>query len=249
MPTPGEKRALIFLASVAALGVAVRGWQTRDGAAAGVGDKAGLARQIGLVDSAIASGGGRKRGKSARANAVRDSAANGDPATTTTETGSVTGKPKRTRRGSATTVPDPIMIPSAPPNNRAAYFALREREDSARARLRARTAAGSSARTRSGQRTRESAPVDLDVANEEEIASVAGIGPALAHRIVADRIANGPFGSFDELRRVRVISAALARRIAPTVTFSLSPVTARASDPPPRAPTTRRRRSPTVPQP
>src|SRR5450755_415853 len=56
MPTPGERRALIFIASIAALGVAVRGWREfhpqDPGALAG--NRAALARQIEAVDSAIA---------------------------------------------------------------------------------------------------------------------------------------------------------------------------------------------------
>ena len=50
MPTPGERRALIFIASVAALGVAVRGWRElrpQDFNAALRGESRGtLARQI-----------------------------------------------------------------------------------------------------------------------------------------------------------------------------------------------------------
>ena len=56
MPTPGERRALIFLASVAALGVAVRGWREFHPADPAVlaGNRTALARQIQAVDSAIA---------------------------------------------------------------------------------------------------------------------------------------------------------------------------------------------------
>ncbi|MFI5246807.1 MAG: hypothetical protein ACHQQR_16360, partial [Gemmatimonadales bacterium] len=56
MPTPGERRALLFVASVAALGVAVRGWREfhpQDSSAL-AGDRTALARQIEAVDSAIA---------------------------------------------------------------------------------------------------------------------------------------------------------------------------------------------------
>ena len=56
MPTPGERRALLFIASVAALGVAVRGWSVihPQNPAALAGDRTALARQIETVDSAIA---------------------------------------------------------------------------------------------------------------------------------------------------------------------------------------------------
>ncbi|MFI5246138.1 MAG: ComEA family DNA-binding protein [Gemmatimonadales bacterium] len=66
-------------------------------------------------------------------------------------------------------------------------------------------------------------PLDLDVAGTDEVAAIPLIGPALARRIVADRIENGPFGSITGLERVRGISAALGRRLAPFVTFSRSP--------------------------
>jgi hypothetical protein len=237
MPTPGEKRALIFLASVAALGVAVRGWQSHDPAGAPTGDRAGLARQIGLVDSAVSSGGARKRARGGRGRT-----------TDTVAAVPVTAKAPRSAERTG-----PLVVPQEPPDNRAAYFALREREDSARRRLAARERGEGSPRSRSLGRGREMLrdlpPVDLDVASEEEVAAVPNIGAALARRIVSDRIARGPFGSLDELRRVRGISAALARRLAPAVTFSLAPLTVG------RVPTGsapaggRRRRGPGAPQP
>jgi competence protein ComEA len=41
--------------------------------------------------------------------------------------------------------------------------------------------------------------VDLNVADENELETLPGIGPALASRIVAFREANGPYGSLDDL--------------------------------------------------
>jgi competence protein ComEA len=67
------------------------------------------------------------------------------------------------------------------------------------------------------------APVDLDTAPLDEIASIPVIGPELARRIVTDRVEHGPFGSIDGLERVRGISRALARRFQSFVTFSLPP--------------------------
>lgn len=63
-------------------------------------------------------------------------------------------------------------------------------------------------------------PVDLDVADAVALEALPGIGPALARRIVADRDANGAFGSLGGLQRVRGIGPRLAERLAPTVTFS-----------------------------
>ena len=49
---------------------------------------------------------------------------------------------------------------------------------------------------------REIAPVDVNTADVSQLQQLPGIGPALAERIVADRTANGPFTSLDELTRV-----------------------------------------------
>lgn len=62
--------------------------------------------------------------------------------------------------------------------------------------------------------------VDLDVASAASIESLPRIGPALARRIVEDRIARGPFGSLQGLDRVRGIGPALQKVLAPYVTFS-----------------------------
>lgn len=67
------------------------------------------------------------------------------------------------------------------------------------------------------------AAIDVDVAPASELDRLPGIGPALAGRIVADREANGPFGSVEALQRVRGVGPALAGRVAPYVTFSRSP--------------------------
>lgn len=64
--------------------------------------------------------------------------------------------------------------------------------------------------------------VDLDVASAASIESLPRIGPALARRIVEDRITRGPFGSLQGLDRVRGIGPALQREIAPYVTFSMA---------------------------
>ena len=59
MPTPGERRALIFIAGIAALGVTVRGCREVKGPGIGTvvtGERSALARQIEAVDSAIAVG-------------------------------------------------------------------------------------------------------------------------------------------------------------------------------------------------
>jgi competence protein ComEA len=55
---------------------------------------------------------------------------------------------------------------------------------------------------RSGERARTeppTAPIDLNRADADELATIPGIGPTLAERIVVFRAANGPFTSPDEL--------------------------------------------------
>ncbi len=70
-------------------------------------------------------------------------------------------------------------------------------------------------------------PVDLDRATAPELDELPGIGPALAARIIADRDANGPFGSLEALQEVKGIGPSLAARLSPRVTFSSPPRPAR----------------------
>ena len=63
-------------------------------------------------------------------------------------------------------------------------------------------------------------PIDLDTANEDAIETLPRVGPALAHRIVANRDSLGPFRSLDGLRRVRGIGPATIAQLGPLVTFS-----------------------------
>jgi competence protein ComEA len=66
-------------------------------------------------------------------------------------------------------------------------------------------------------------PVDLDVADASSLERLPRIGPSLAARIVADRAAKGPFGSLQELQRVRGIGPKLAQQLTGHVTFSGTP--------------------------
>jgi len=98
------------------------------------------------------------------------------------------------------------------------------RVDSLRSKAqRGRTAAG----TRSAARGRAKlaalapgAPVDLDRAGAAEVEQLPGIGRIVAARIVANRDSFGPFGSLEELQRVRGVGPGLAERLRPRVTFS-----------------------------
>jgi competence protein ComEA len=57
--------------------------------------------------------------------------------------------------------------------------------------------------------------VDINRATWVEWAQLEGIGPALAHRIVADRDENGPFRSVDELARVPGIGRKRLEQLRP----------------------------------
>ncbi len=65
--------------------------------------------------------------------------------------------------------------------------------------------------------------VDVDVVDAAALEGLPRIGPVMAERIVANRDSLGPFGSIEELQRVKGIGPALARAISPYVTFSLRP--------------------------
>jgi competence protein ComEA len=85
---------------------------------------------------------------------------------------------------------------------------------------------GRGGRARSGSpepRSADTIRVDVDRATESELTRLPRVGPALARRIVADRDSLGPFGSLEGLERVKGIGPAMAKRLAPHVTFSLSP--------------------------
>ena len=66
-------------------------------------------------------------------------------------------------------------------------------------------------------------PVDVDIATAGELERLPRIGPALAERIVKDRVEYGAFGSLAGLQRVRGIGQAMARDLASYVTFSGTP--------------------------
>lgn len=64
----------------------------------------------------------------------------------------------------------------------------------------------------------QATPVDINSADESTLQQLPGIGPTLAERIVADRAANGPFASVDELTRVSGIGEKTVEELRPYVT-------------------------------
>jgi competence protein ComEA len=50
--------------------------------------------------------------------------------------------------------------------------------------------------------------IDINTANQDQLAMLTGIGPAKAAAIVEYREANGPFASVDDLAKVRGIGSA-----------------------------------------
>ncbi|MHB1299133.1 MAG: ComEA family DNA-binding protein [Gemmatimonadaceae bacterium] len=63
----------------------------------------------------------------------------------------------------------------------------------------------------------------MDRADAAALVRLPRIGPVLAARIIADRDSLGAFGSLERLQRVRGIGPAMARSLAPHVTFSGTP--------------------------
>jgi predicted flap endonuclease-1-like 5' DNA nuclease len=217
MPTPGERRSLIFIAAIAALGVAARGWkELKSDSAGGVqSGRSELARQIEAVDSAITSGGAKRKG---RKKAVPPAAKDSAPA----------AADARASRRPSLGILRVEQLPQPERDPREGYRRRMEAIDSARAESVRRQSQLSRSSvlpappSRSPRAVKQrAATVDMDVASAAEIEALPFVGAALADRIVADRDARGPFGSLDGLTRVRGVGPSIAAKLAPHVTFSL----------------------------
>ena len=84
----------------------------------------------------------------------------------------------------------------------------------------ARGARGPASLARDGGRARparadDATPLDVNLASAAQLERLPGVGPALAARIVDVRAREGPFGSVDDLRRVRGVGVATLERLRP----------------------------------
>ena len=70
----------------------------------------------------------------------------------------------------------------------------------------------------------------MDVATAAQIDSLPGVTPLMARRIVADRMARGPFTTVDALRRVSGVGPGFLRKIDTLITFSGTFVQSSVSD-------------------
>ena len=61
----------------------------------------------------------------------------------------------------------------------------------------------------------DSTLLDVNLASAAELERLPGVGPTLAARIVEARTRDGPFGSVDDLRRVRGVGGATLERLRP----------------------------------
>ena len=186
MPTPAEKRALVFLSAVLSLGAGVRATKalSAEPPPPSAAARADLHRQIVAVDSAdsVERVTGGKKHRSKRPVRVGISTSDGSDASVRPDSAT---SGKRRKKG-----PKILGDPASQPRDMGVS---------------------------------PGGPVDIDRAQEWEILSLPKIGPALAHRILANRDSLGPFGSLDELRRVKGVGEAVVDAITPYVTFSLQP--------------------------
>lgn len=77
---------------------------------------------------------------------------------------------------------------------------------------------GSPAAGAAGPSVGEAAPVNVNTAEEAELVTLPGVGPATAQAILDHRRTNGPFGSVDDLLGVKGIGPAKLETLRPHVT-------------------------------
>jgi hypothetical protein len=112
---------------------------------------------------------------------------------------------------------------------RASQAGGRRKTSRSTARKTNRSATGPTAAD-TGQRRRPVGPLDrrgyvgdrldMDIASAAQIDSLPGVTPLMARRIVADRMARGPFMTVDGLRRVSGVGPGFLKKIDTQITFS-----------------------------
>jgi competence protein ComEA len=178
MPTPAERKALLFLAGVIVLGASVRVVRAaRDDGSSDTASRQALSQQLAAVDSARGRDAGKKK-----------------------------GPPTRRSRGRMSVHRDSAAVSDSTGAARRSLSLTLRRQ--------------SGTRVASDTAMRLATPVDLDVASEADIERLPRVGPVLAHRIIEDRNANGPFGSMQGFERVRGVGPSLANLLRDRVTFS-----------------------------
>lgn len=63
--------------------------------------------------------------------------------------------------------------------------------------------------------------VNLNLANWREFDNLPGVGPSLAHKIIADRDSNGRFDSAEDIKRVKGIGDAKFKKIEKYLTLEV----------------------------
>jgi DNA uptake protein ComE-like DNA-binding protein len=194
MPTPAERKALLFFSGLMVLGSGVRASSALSGAERApdaVGGQPALEHQIAAVDTAQSRRSAPKKPRSAKGSSRGKKSAS---ASTTARAAGPSPSPRNA-----------VSQSGGDPQTTVFYVS-----------------------TKPGQ-------VDLDVADAGALERLPRIGPVMAARIVANRDSLGPFGSLEELQRVKGVGPALARVLSPYVTFSLRPRPSRVKEPAGRA--------------
>lgn len=216
MPTTAERRALWFFAGVITLGGGARAVEaSRAERRVTGGEPALLTQQLATVDSARA-----HRGRGRRPPPRDSGAAPGD-----------NFRRSRAAQPQAQFAPSYIAPPVVPTHVPPSYGPAAPAPPNSRM----------GAALQGPKRWFQAHPLDVDVAGAADLEALPGVGPALARRIVAERDAQGPFGSLQGLQRVRGIGAALAGRLKSLVVFSGVPLPS--ARPPGKAPSRGRHRA------
>jgi DNA uptake protein ComE-like DNA-binding protein len=197
MSLPSEHKALIFVGAVAVLGAGVRVVRASNGGAAPASQPA-LEHQLKSADSSALAAFARMNGRSRGSGGGRGRFAGGVSSGAGAAAGAAGApadttkhrRPRRPRTDSASRAA--TNAPMNPPQP----IAPLDRRGHIGGRL------------------------DMDVATAAQIDSLPGVLPAMAKRIVADRLARGPFLTMNGLRRVSGVGPMFVANIDSLVMFS-----------------------------